>query len=67
MNVGVAILRLQEGLDCSAILADIDDVILKNPKKKASRQEGSESSIVNNGSNASTTYPQSDSNSLTGT
>lgn len=29
MDVGVAILRLREGLDCSEILADIDDLILK--------------------------------------
>lgn len=28
MNVAVAILRLQEGLDCTEILADIDDFIL---------------------------------------
>lgn len=48
MNVGVAILRLQEGLDCSNILADIDNVILKYPRgvsqnleKKKRKREGS--------------------------
>ncbi len=35
MNVSVAILRLKEGLDCSGIIADIDDLILKAPTKKA--------------------------------
>jgi solute carrier family 12 sodium/potassium/chloride transporter 2 len=35
MNVSVAILRLKEGLDCSGIVADIDDLILKAPTKKA--------------------------------
>lgn len=35
MNVSVAILRLKEGLDCSGTIADIDDLILKAPTKKA--------------------------------
>lgn len=35
MNVGVAILRLQEGFDCTNILADIDDLILKSPRAMA--------------------------------
>jgi solute carrier family 12 sodium/potassium/chloride transporter 2 len=35
MHVSVAILRLKEGLDCSGIVADIDDLILKAPTKKA--------------------------------
>lgn len=39
MNVGVAILRLQEGLDCSNILADIDDLILKSPRGMAKHLE----------------------------
>ena len=35
MNVAVAILRVQEGLDYTGILADIDDLLLdKNPPKK---------------------------------
>jgi hypothetical protein len=34
MNVAVAILRLQEGLDCSEILADIDDLM----KSKSSEE-----------------------------
>lgn len=33
MNVAVSILRLQEGLDCSKILADIDDLILNKRLK----------------------------------
>ncbi|XP_046450809.1 solute carrier family 12 member 3-like [Daphnia pulex] len=33
MNVAVSILRLQEGLDCSKILADIDDLILNKTLK----------------------------------
>lgn len=48
MNVGVAIIRLQEGLDCSNILADIDSVILKSPsgiaqnlEKEARKRENS--------------------------
>ncbi len=34
MNVGVAILRVKEGLDCSGILGDVDDIILKASSKK---------------------------------
>lgn len=34
MNVAVTILRLKEGLDCSEVLADVDDVILKASNKK---------------------------------
>ncbi|EFX65509.1 hypothetical protein DAPPUDRAFT_333094 [Daphnia pulex] len=34
MNVAVAILRLKEGLDCSEVLADVDDAILKASNKK---------------------------------
>ena len=34
MNVGVAILRVKEGLDCSGILGDVDDMILKASSKK---------------------------------
>jgi hypothetical protein len=30
MNVGVSILRLPEGLDCSEMYADIEDLILTN-------------------------------------
>jgi hypothetical protein len=36
MNVGVAILRLKEGLDCSEILVDIDDVILNKASGETS-------------------------------
>jgi hypothetical protein len=34
MNVAVTILRLKEGLDCTEILADVDDMILKATNKK---------------------------------
>lgn len=34
MNVAVTILRLKEGLDCSEVLADVDDAILKASNKK---------------------------------
>ncbi|KAI9550263.1 hypothetical protein GHT06_005728 [Daphnia sinensis] len=51
MNVGVAILRLQEGLDCSQILADIDDLILnKFPKDKTQNQQSNEWSVTSNNS-----------------
>jgi hypothetical protein len=46
MNVGVAILRQQEGLDCSEILADIDDLILNN---KLSKEQNSTSHQRTNG------------------
>ena len=63
MNVGVVILRLQEGLDCSGILADIDDLILnsKNPMRDRSNSRY-EYSITSNLSNLS---PNSDSTSST--
>ncbi|XP_057378001.1 bumetanide-sensitive sodium-(potassium)-chloride cotransporter-like isoform X1 [Daphnia carinata] len=49
MNVGVAILRLQEGLDCSQILADIDDLIVnKFPKDKSQNQQTNEWSVTSN-------------------
>lgn len=49
MNVGVAILRLQEGLDCSQILADIDDLILnKFPKDKKQNYQSNEWSVASN-------------------
>lgn len=49
MNVGVAILRLQEGLDCSQILADIDDLILnKFPKDKKQNYQSNEWSVTSN-------------------
>ena len=57
MNVGVAILRLKEGLDCSDILADIDQVILNKSSGEASNSlTGSlspnhETSFMNNNSN----------------
>ncbi len=54
MNVGVSILRLQEGLDCSEILADIDDLILnKLPKDQSSSHQAYEWSITSNSSNFS--------------
>ncbi len=41
MNVAVAILRLKEGLDCSEILADVDELILRtNQNKKNKKQNG---------------------------
>lgn len=46
MNVAVAILRLQEGLDCSGILADIDDLILKSPRGRSKSMAPSEFSIT---------------------
>jgi len=51
MNVGVAILRLQEGLDCSEFLGDIDDVILNKSSGKTSEStsrlsQGRENSII---------------------
>ena len=64
MNVGVVILRLQEGRDCSGILADIDDLILnsKNPvtDRSISRYEYSITSNLRN-----LLSPSSDSTSLT--
>jgi solute carrier family 12 sodium/potassium/chloride transporter 2 len=54
MNVGVTILRLQEGLDCSEILADIDDLILnKLSKDQSSSHQAYEWSVTSNGSNFS--------------
>ena len=36
MNVAVAILRLQDGLDCTEILADVDDLIpIKSSGKRS--------------------------------
>lgn len=35
MNVAVAILRVQEGLDYTGILADLDELIPGTPKKKS--------------------------------
>jgi solute carrier family 12 sodium/potassium/chloride transporter 2 len=35
MNVAVAILRLQDGLDCTVILADVDDLI---PSKSSGKR-----------------------------
>lgn len=55
MNVAVAILRLQEGLDCSEILADIDDLILnKTPKDKTESCPANEWSITNRNPSIST-------------
>lgn len=34
MHVAVAILRLKEGLDCSEIVADIDELISQSSDKK---------------------------------
>lgn len=54
MHVGVTILRLQEGLDCSEILADIDELILnKLPKDQSSSHQAYEWSVTSNGSNFS--------------
>jgi solute carrier family 12 sodium/potassium/chloride transporter 2 len=55
MNVAVAILRLQEGLDCSEILADIDDLILnKTSKDKTQSYQADDWSIINRDSGIST-------------
>jgi solute carrier family 12 sodium/potassium/chloride transporter 2 len=56
MNVGVAILRLQEGLDCSEILADIDDLILNSKLSKeqnSTSHQAYEWSVTSTGSNFS--------------
>lgn len=67
MNVGVAILRLQEGLDCSEILADIDDLIRKTPKEKIrTRQDGYEFSITRRDSNMSSHQYSTTDNSPSG-
>ena len=63
MHVGVAILRLQEGLDCSEILADIDDLILnKLSKDQNSSHQAYEWSITSNSSNFSPTPESSNGN-----
>ncbi|XP_057374572.1 LOW QUALITY PROTEIN: bumetanide-sensitive sodium-(potassium)-chloride cotransporter-like [Daphnia carinata] len=48
MHVAVAILRLKEGLDCSGIVADIDELISQTPSKKVidKKEKTTETSVV---------------------
>ncbi|XP_046651512.1 solute carrier family 12 member 3-like isoform X1 [Daphnia pulicaria] len=65
MHVGVTILRLQEGLDCSEILADIDDLILnKLSKDQSSSHQAYEWSVTSNGSNFSPNPDSSNENNV---
>ena len=46
MNKAVAILRLQEGLDCSEILSDIDELIRN--KSPANKKVSKQTSVISN-------------------
>ena len=67
MNVAVAILRLQDGLDCTEILADVDDLIpIKSSGKRSelcdsSAKERSNSVIISNSEHSPTSIPRSNS------
>ena len=49
MNVGAAILRLQDGLDCSNILGDIGEQMSTSTRFKKNRQESCDSSASSTG------------------